>query len=151
MLTLQEATPEDWPDWRDVRLAALTDAPHAFRTTVDDWNRGAEQRWRERLAMPDALNLLARDDGVVVGLASGIRYPDGVAEVRSVWVSPRARGKGVADLLLTAIEEWAVRQGAPELRLDVLPGNERAIALYRRHGFVPTGGEEMRKPLVAKR
>ena len=146
-MILREATGEDWPDWRDARIAALADAPHAFRTP--DWNPDVENRWRQRLSMPDALNLLAYDDGEVAGLARGTRLPDGVAEVHSVWVSPRARGKRVADLLLTTIEQWAVRQGSSELRLEVLPGNDRAIALYRRHGFVPTGGGEMRKSLVA--
>ncbi len=39
---------------------------------------------------------------------------------------------------------WARKAGARELRLSVMPGNEHAAALYRRHGFEdlgPVGGE----------
>ncbi|MFD3365798.1 GNAT family N-acetyltransferase [Streptomyces albidoflavus] len=38
-----------------------------------------------------------------------------------------------------AVEAWARRAGARALRLAVVPGNEAAVALYRRHGFVASG------------
>ncbi|RMI36364.1 GNAT family N-acetyltransferase, partial [Streptomyces triticirhizae] len=46
-----------------------------------------------------------------------------------------ARGRGVGDALLTEVARWARATGARELRLAVVAGNERALALYRRHGF----------------
>ncbi len=48
-------------------------------------------------------------------------------------------GQGVGDLLTGAVEAWARRVGARALRLAVVPGNEAAVALYRRHGFVASG------------
>ncbi|GAA5158937.1 hypothetical protein GCM10023214_20740 [Amycolatopsis dongchuanensis] len=83
---------------------------------------------------------------MLAGMASGLRLPDDVVEVRSVWVSPHARGHRVGDRLLEAVEQWARGQGAVAVRLFVLAGNERAIALYRRHGFVAAGesGAELR-------
>jgi ribosomal protein S18 acetylase RimI-like enzyme len=71
-----------------------------------------------------------------VGLASGVPGDDGVAELRSVWVGPAARGRGVVDELIAAVQAWARQAGATTLRLAVMPGNEPAIAVYRRHGFV---------------
>ncbi|TDC05629.1 N-acetyltransferase, partial [Streptomyces sp. 8K308] len=47
--------------------------------------------------------------------------------------------RGVGDLLLDAVERWAARGGAELLRLGVFEGNEHALALYRRRGFLPTG------------
>ncbi len=44
----------------------------------------------------------------------------------------------MGDRLIAAVEAWALRAGATALRLAVLPGNNPAIALYERHGFVAT-------------
>jgi ribosomal protein S18 acetylase RimI-like enzyme len=74
-----------------------------------------------------------------MGMASGVPGDDGVPELRSVWVSPEARGQGLGDRLIGAVEAWARRSGATELRLAVIDGNEPAVALYRRHGFVDAG------------
>ncbi|MFC8829331.1 GNAT family N-acetyltransferase [Streptomyces sp. NPDC057137] len=73
-----------------------------------------------------------------VGMASGVPGDSGVCELRSVWVGPGARGLGVADRLIAAVETWARQSGATTLRLAVIPGNEPAAALYRRNGFVRT-------------
>jgi ribosomal protein S18 acetylase RimI-like enzyme len=51
-----------------------------------------------------------------------------------MWVSPKARGRGVGDRLIGAVVEWA-----RAVTLAVSEGNAAATALYRRHGFVDTG------------
>ncbi|WP_327682734.1 GNAT family N-acetyltransferase [Kitasatospora sp. NBC_00458] len=141
---LTPADPADWPLWRDARLAALTDAPHAFRIRASDWHLGEEERWRARFARPDAVHVVAvLGDGRPVGLACGMPGPDGgaggVSELRSVWVGPGARGRGLGDRLIAAVEAWAQHAGSTSLRLAVVPGNEAAVALYRRNGFAATG------------
>ncbi|PBO23412.1 GNAT family N-acetyltransferase, partial [Streptomyces albidoflavus] len=93
------ASDDDWPVWRQARLAALSEAPHAFRARLADWPHGGEDRWRARLTMPGAHNLVAVRDGGTVGMAAGMPGADATYELRSVWVSPRVRGQGVGDLL----------------------------------------------------
>jgi ribosomal protein S18 acetylase RimI-like enzyme len=137
VLILRTVTAEDWPLWRDARLAALADAPHAFKSGLADWHRGGEMRWRARLETPGTYNLVALLDERLVGMARGVPGENGTCELRSVWVGPEGRGRGIGDLLLDAVESWARRSGALAIRLAVLPGNDRAVALYRRHGFVP--------------
>ncbi|MEU8541514.1 GNAT family N-acetyltransferase [Streptomyces sp. NPDC048717] len=135
----------DWPLWREARLTALADAPDAFTARLADWDEGGETHWRARLALPDAHNLVALLDGEVVGMASGTPGDGpGTRELHSVWVSPRARGRGVGDRLLTEVESWARRSGANRLTLAVLPANAPALTLYRRHGYavVAEGGRE---------
>jgi ribosomal protein S18 acetylase RimI-like enzyme len=133
---------EDWPLWRASRLAALSDSPEAFPFAEAQWARGGEVRWRERLM-----------DAAARGAVDG-----GRAGLHSLWVSPAVRGSALGDRLVGAVEEWAVRQGVTSVRLEVVPGNTAAIALYRRRGFVdtavvgaplPGGGHElvMEKPL----
>ncbi|MEV7281507.1 GNAT family N-acetyltransferase [Streptomyces sp. NPDC093111] len=138
MVLLRELTPADWPLWRAARLAALTDSPGSFKATLADWPNGGETRWRARLSDPGCHSVAALLDGRPVGTAAGLRAPDGGYELRSVWVAPEARGRGVAGRLITAVETWARRSGARTLRLGVLPGNDPAIALYARHGFTPS-------------
>ncbi|MFE4513372.1 GNAT family N-acetyltransferase [Kitasatospora sp. NPDC056783] len=137
-LTLRTLTAADWPLWRDLRLAALSEAPDAFKTGLADWNHGGEDRWRARLLRPDAHHVAAFLGGSPVGLVGCLPgSPDGVRELRSLWVTPQVRGRGVADRLIEEVERWGRAVGGTTLRLAVLPGNEAALALYRRHGFVP--------------
>ncbi|MEU0695466.1 GNAT family N-acetyltransferase [Streptomyces niveus] len=139
MVRLRVLTTNDWPLWRETRLAALTESPHAFKSRLADWHRGGEERWRARLETPGTYNVVASLNGRPAGMASGVPGEDGVCELRSVWVGPGARGLGVADRLIAAVETWARRSGATTLRLAVIPGNDPAVALYRRNGFVLTG------------
>ncbi|MEU5023085.1 GNAT family N-acetyltransferase [Streptomyces milbemycinicus] len=129
-------TEDDWPLWREVRLAALTDAPHAFKARLADWHTGGEEQWRARLALPGAYNVVALLDGRAAGMARGVPGGGRASELRSVWVSPEARGSGIADQLIAAVEAWARQSGATVLKLAVIPGNGPAIALYQRNGFV---------------
>lgn len=50
----------------------------------------------------------------------------------------RGAGRGVADQLIGAVETWARRSGATTLKLAVIPGNDPAVAVYARNGFVLT-------------
>lgn len=129
---------EDWQAWRRLRLRALSEAPYAFESTFEEWAHAPEERWRDRLNMPDSHNLVASIDGVAVGMATGASF-DGVYELIGMWVAPAARGRGVGDALIAEVSRWATDRGADKLHLDVVVHNAHAIALYARHGFVDVG------------
>ncbi|MFF3446721.1 GNAT family N-acetyltransferase [Streptomyces sp. NPDC002667] len=141
MLELRSLTSDDWPLWRDLRLAALSEAPYAFGSTLAQWQGAGdrEERWRARLSIPGAHDLVALLDGLPVGIASGVpgEGPEDV-ELISMWVAPTARGKGVGDYLIRAVELWGAERGATTLRVSVMPDNRKATALYERHGFTDT-------------
>ncbi|MFF4974571.1 GNAT family N-acetyltransferase [Streptomyces sp. NPDC001083] len=142
MLELRTVESDDWPLWRELRLAALAEAPHAFGSTLADWQGPGdrEERWRGRLSIPGARDLVALLDGLPVGMASGVPDEDGQSvELISLWVGPLARGRGVGDRLVQAVERWAAERGARTLRLSVMPDNHTAVALYERHGYTDTG------------
>ncbi len=63
-----------------------------------------------------------------------------------MWVAPDYRGQGVADRLVEAVCNRARQAGAAAVMLWVTEINDRAIALYRRHGFSPTGVRELVRP-----
>lgn len=138
MVEVRVIGPDDWAVWRELRLTALEEAPYAFGSRLADWQgeHDREQRWRNRLSTPGARSVVAVLDGRPVGMAAGVPGDeDGVVELVSMWVSPDARGRGVGDVLIHAIESWARSVSARTLRLAVADGNERASALYERHGF----------------
>lgn len=135
---------EDWPLWRSARLAALTDAPEAFPDAAATWLKGGEEQWRQLLLHPKAVRLVACIEGAPVGLVRGVVKEDS-AWLNSLWVSPHARGRGLGERLVHAVETWA-RPRIPVLRLAVVPDNAHAIALYRRCGF--TDSAMVGDPLV---
>jgi ribosomal protein S18 acetylase RimI-like enzyme len=134
--------PDDWRTWRELRLAALAEAPAAFGSRLADWQGDGdrEERWRGRLSIAGSYNLVVRLDGVPVGMASGVPGDTGdEVELISMWVSPAARGHGIGDLLIERIAGWGAATGAHRLVLAVVPDNAPARALYHRNGFLDTG------------
>ncbi len=141
VLEVQAISPDDWERWRELRLAALAEAPGAFGSQLADWQDAPEQRWRDRLAWRGAANFVAVVDGQDAGMASGIESDadPGQAELISMWVAPTARGRGVGDALIEVVRRWATAGGLPVLGLDVVIDNPAARALYARHGFAVVG------------
>ncbi|WP_320068549.1 GNAT family N-acetyltransferase [Micromonospora sp. RTGN7] len=132
----------DWKIWRDLRLAALTEAAYAFGSQLADWQGDGdrEERWRGRLTIPGSYQVMVMLDGQPVGMSSGLPTDqDGVVELISMYVAPMGRGRGVGDRLVRAVEQWARQGGAVTLRLAVVEGNKNAWALYQRNGFRDAG------------
>jgi putative acetyltransferase len=60
-------------------------------------------------------------------------------EVKSMFVSESARGKGIAAALLRQIEDTAREEGLPMLKLETGNVLHAAHRLYARHGFAECG------------
>lgn len=153
VIEIRALEPDDWRLWRELRLAALADAPHAFTATLADWQGEGdrEERWRSRLGIAGSHNVVASVDDRPAGMVSGIpaRTVD-TTELISLWVRPAVRGQGVAGRLVEEIRSWAVGTGSSALRLSVIEDNVPARAFYRRQGFRQTGGEG-RELIMVKR
>lgn len=137
---------DDWPTLRAVRLTALADSPLAFETTLAQASAYDDAQWQARTTRHatahDNTMFLAFDVvGDAVGMMAAELSNDGQrAYVFGVWVAPAHRGGPAAGLLIDAIAAWARDElGAPELALEVNETNARALAFYRRRGFVATG------------
>ena len=65
----------------------------------------------------------------------------GVPDLSDLFVTPARRKQGVGTAMIAACEELARARGFTQLSLAVNPDdNPRALALYLRLGFRPTGG-----------
>jgi ribosomal protein S18 acetylase RimI-like enzyme len=139
MVDFRVLSDDDWKLWRDLRLAALAEAPKAFGSKLADWQDAGEDKWRDRLRIAGALDLVAYLSDEAVGMASGVPAGPQAVEIISVWVSPAGRGHGVGDALIGGIANWAATDGATVVRLAVREDNAAAIRLYERAGFVHIG------------
>lgn len=127
---------DGWTVFRDVRLASLADAPHAFGSRHADWVGATEERWRARLTdVP--LTVVARLGVRCVGVVSGAPSGDHV-ELISMWVSPEQRGTGLAGRLIDSVAQRATSQSLGT-ELMVRDENARAIGAYEHAGFADLG------------
>ncbi|MCC5575733.1 GNAT family N-acetyltransferase [Microtetraspora sp. AC03309] len=62
---------------------------------------------------PGTYNIVALLDGRTVGMACGLPGDSGACELRSVWVSPRARGRSIGDRLYAAGGRQALASKGP--------------------------------------
>ncbi len=143
-LVVTRLTPNDWQEFRDLRLAALTDSPLAFSATLAQQRALNERDWRQRLTQ--RTQFVVRADHTPVGTAGCADDGDGGAELIALWVHPDWRGQGVGDLLVQAVLACAREEGHAEIGLWVTEGNHAAERLYMRHGFVRTGKREVMTP-----
>ncbi|PRY77307.1 putative acetyltransferase [Yoonia maritima] len=64
---------------------------------------------------------------------------DGYGEIKSMFVDPDARGKGIADALMRQLEDQAREDKLPIIKLETGNLLHAAHKLYARHGFTLCG------------
>ena len=74
----------------------------------------------------------------LVGYAGQMSVDD-EAHVNSIGVDPVWQGRRLGTALMCDLVRTALARGSAHLTLEVLVGNEPAIALYRRFGMAPVG------------
>lgn len=137
------------------RLAQLAES--AFRdafsavNTAEDMDLHCRTSYSEALqaseiANPQMATLLSEDDGGLVGYAQ-LRWGKTPAcvvasspgEIQRIYVAGDWHGKGIAQELMSAALEAMKSRGCDVVWLGVWERNPRAIAFYRKFGFVEVG------------
>jgi ribosomal protein S18 acetylase RimI-like enzyme len=135
-MEIRATTADDWAALKEIRLAALRDAPTAFGVSHATAAAYSEEQWRERAAGPHLEFLLAFRDGVAAGMiGGGVSAATGEYNLIAMWVQPEHRGSDIAACLVAAIKASAAAKGHARIVLDVAPENARAAAFYQRQGF----------------
>ena len=142
--TVRRIRADEWRPYRELRLEALTDSPLAFVEQYAEAAAKADGFWRDRVsnAAGDAATatfVAVAGDGSFVGNATCLIEPAATAHVVGFYVTPAARGTGVAVDLMDAVTRWAVDHAVTRVRLFVMETNRRAEAFYRRIGFRRSG------------
>jgi len=94
-------------------------------------------------AGPDELNpphgvfIVGYENGVATCCGGVKRLADNAGEIKRMYVIPAARGRGVARVLLGALEDEARGLGCAIVRLDTGPKQAGAQHLYESAGYAP--------------
>ena len=94
------------------------------------------RRVLEELSIPQLWWDQIRVDGQLAGFASSLITASGEMKVDKLYVDPLWQRTGLGGRLLAGITQRALAAGCGSVMLAVNKRNERAIAAYRKHGFV---------------
>jgi GNAT superfamily N-acetyltransferase len=141
---------DEGPRLREVRLAALADAPDAFTATYAQESVLDDASWADRAAASasdqgERATFVLDDGRSLLGLVTCL--PLGADPARldlvGMWVAPSARRHGGGRRLVEAVLDWAATTGASAVDLWVMRSNGGAQAFYERLGFTPTDDVEV--------
>jgi len=120
-----------------IRRATLADLPalEALEALFPS-DRMSRDSLRRFLRNSGASFLVAESQGRILGDALLLRrHGSRTARLYTLAVTPEARGQGLGEALLAAVESVARAGGCARLRLEVRSDNAPAQALYRRRGY----------------
>lgn len=141
MISIRRLRPGEGQLYKEVRLAALKDAPYAFTTTYASALSRSPESWSAQAdgsaTGPDRCTVIAFADESPVGIAAVYRNEESRedAELLQVWVAPDFRGTGVARDLVDTLIDWCADNGIRRVFAGITQGNDRALRFYRKCGL----------------
>jgi GNAT superfamily N-acetyltransferase len=138
-LLIREANADDWPNV--AALLAELGRPDVRGAPEED---EARVLFLSYLARPDAVALVAEDDGRVAGFLDmeyrvRLNFTTPQAWIPDLIVDEGSRGLGIGRALLEQAEELAREHGCWSMTLESATWRERAHAFYLREGWEETG------------
>lgn len=135
MQLLQATTPREWDEAQ--RLVREYAASLNVDLSFQNFDREL-QHFTTEYAPPTGAFLLAEDSGQYVACIAVREFSAGVGEIKRLYVTAAARGRGLGRLLVERIIVVAREIGYGCLLLDTLPFMKEAQSLYLALGFKPT-------------
>jgi len=102
------------------------------------WGRYPELKkdyWGNNLIEFNANVILVYLDEKPVASGCFKKYNENTVELKRMFVSPEARGLGLAQLVIKELEKEAIDQGFEVMILETLYKQKEAISLYQKTGF----------------
>ena len=137
-MRIEPYSPVLFEEWLRLRVALWPDEADQLRDEAAGF--------LDRVEQGDAALFLAREGKEAVGFAeAAVRhdYVNGcettpVAFLEGIYVSNAWRKRGIARLLVRAVEDWAAKSGLAELGSDALLDNESSHLMHKALGFTET-------------
>lgn len=105
--------------------------PEAFAATTPTTEK-IQKRWNEG----PVWTAIQSDE--VIGTVAAVPKSESIY-IRSMAISPTARGHGIGKSLLQVVEQFAIENDLHRMFLSTTPFLHRAIGLYKSFGFKQTG------------
>jgi GNAT superfamily N-acetyltransferase len=132
--------PEQWKEYKELRLKALKEEPQAYASTYEDNSTHTDEFWQDRLK--DALKsesqwlLFAKKKNILVGMAGAFLSNEETAQIIAVFVCKEERGQGISkklmkDLLIAVQKNKSIKR----ILVGVNPEQIVALNLYEKIGF----------------
>jgi hypothetical protein len=144
-LNLRQLQAADAKSFLKLRLLGLQESPSAFGSSYEEEkDRTIEQIEGHLEGSKERAFIGAFEEGELVGVV-GVGREQGVKQrhiafVRSMYVSPIARGNGLGRrLVIAALQRAAAWDGVLQVTLAVTASNAPAVRLYRSVGFIEIG------------
>lgn len=142
-LTVRRIAADQGAILRELRTAALREAPYAFDETLEEaLDEKAEtfDAVAARHAASDvSTSFILYTEGHPAGLIGAYFDDAGKAFVCALWVAPAVRHLRGGELLVNTASEWLARLGAADVHAWVTDANRNAMRFYEWLGFGPTG------------
>jgi len=140
-ITVRQLTPADQPHWRDLRLEALAEFPHVFRTTAEEQRRRAAADDRAQLAQGRWRGLFRSDRliGIAALVPNSYHASAHRFELSGFYVAAELWGTEAAQNFIDILIADVRRKGGLQIEINVASDNARAIRFYERNGFEKFG------------
>jgi len=102
------------------------------------WERYPELKanyWGNNILELNPNVIVIYKDNKAVGCGCFKKYGTNAIEIKRMFVSPEARGMGLAQTVLQELELWALDSGFTFSVLETLSKQKEAIALYQKSGY----------------
>ncbi|KAF3891343.1 GNAT family N-acetyltransferase [Tolypothrix bouteillei VB521301] len=147
-MEIRKLTKHDAEDYRNIRLEALYNNPDSFGSMYTEESWKTIDEFRDKIPEDNNNFILGYyEDKELIGIVAfhqesriKLRHK---AYIRSMYVQPEARGKGIGKLLLNELIKRAKTMNEIEiLLLDVVTNNRKAKQLYVSFKFQTYGVEK---------
>ncbi|WP_454228531.1 mycothiol synthase [Propioniciclava flava] len=143
-VTLRGYTDADAEAFLALNAAAFAHHPEQGHFSAADLVARQHEDWWEPAGL-----ILATQQDTLLGFHWTKRHDADTGEVYVLGVAPEASGRGLGKVLLQAGLAHLSRGGATRVLLYVDAGNEAAVALYRKAGFVVVHTDTLYAPATA--
>lgn len=131
----------------DVIITTLPDDPlivpviaglfDEYRSRYGDFFGPQEEEPTELYSQPDGVFIVLLRQGVPIAMGAFKRYDEQTAELKRIWTHSALRRQGLAQRILTELEDRARQQGYRQLFLTTGFRQPEARHLYLSNGYIP--------------
>ena len=139
-MKFRELIAQDWQQVKEIYEEGIATGNATFQSAAPDWDEWDQSHVKNSriVAVDDASNILGW--AALTPVSSRCVYA-GVAEV-SVYVSDKARGKGIGKSLLKELIRQSEQNGFWTLTAGIFPENEASLKIHQQAGFKVLGIRE---------